>query len=100
MIPKKIKVLGQEVSISRKKLKDCYGTFEIDDKSGKGKIAIDKDIDDEHAESILLHETIHAILHFSGVVEHLSEELEESIVVALQNGLSPLYQQRPTARTK
>ena len=93
-LPRKIKIYGHDIKVSRKKLDDCYGTFHIDDKSGDGKICIDKSIDDAHSESVLLHEVIHACLSYSGVVEHLNDALEESIVVALQNGLGPLYERR------
>ena len=97
-LPKKIKIYGHDLKVTRKKLDDCFGTFHVDEKTGGGKICIDKNIDEAHAESVLLHEVIHACLSYSGVVEHLSEALEESIVVALQNGLGPLYERRQTKK--
>ena len=38
---------------------------------------------------ILLHEIVHAILFFSGASEGLSQSKEESIVLALEHGLTP-----------
>lgn len=40
--------------------------------------------------SVLLHEIIHAILHFSGTGDGLSMSKEESIVLALEHGLVPI----------
>lgn len=49
---------------------------------------------EEQAESTLLHETIHGILGVSGVSALLEDKVEEAIVLALENGLSPLYQRK------
>lgn len=40
--------------------------------------------------SVLLHEICHAILYFSGASEGLTATKEESIVLALEHGLSPI----------
>ena len=40
--------------------------------------------------AVLLHEIIHAILHFSGTGDGLSMSKEESIVLALEHGLVPV----------
>ena len=40
---------------------------------------------------ILLHEICHAILYFSGSSEGLTATKEESIVLALEHGLSPFF---------
>jgi hypothetical protein len=48
----------------------------------------------EMLESTLLHEVCHAILYTSGISELLEENQEEAIVVALENGLSQLYQRK------
>ena len=41
---------------------------------------------------VLLHEIIHAILHYSGHNEGLSIKKEESIVLALEHGLQPILE--------
>lgn len=41
--------------------------------------------------SVLLHECCHAILYFSGASEGLTYSKEESIVLALEHGLGPLF---------
>jgi hypothetical protein len=45
-------------------------------------------------EDTLLHEVLHSILYVSGVAELLEGNLEEAIVIALENGLSPIYVRR------
>lgn len=44
----------------------------------------------EQYESTLLHEIIHCALGVSGVSQRLTEKLEESIVVCLENALSEM----------
>lgn len=39
----------------------------------------------------LLHEICHAILYFSGAGEGLTSTKEESIVLALEHGLMPIF---------
>jgi hypothetical protein len=39
---------------------------------------------------VLLHEITHAILYLSGSCEGLTQSKEESLVLALEHGLSPL----------
>lgn len=45
----------------------------------------------DELERTLLHEITHAVLYMSGLSEQLTEKLEESIVVALENGIIQLY---------
>lgn len=40
--------------------------------------------------AVLLHEIMHAILHYSATGEGLSLSKEESIVLSLEHGLSPI----------
>lgn len=40
--------------------------------------------------AVLLHEIIHAILHYSATAEGLSISKEESIVLSLEHGLVPI----------
>jgi hypothetical protein len=56
------------------------------------KIIIKSDVSDTEYESNLLHEILHAILYVSGQSEQLSDEHEEAIVLALEHGLSQIYQ--------
>jgi hypothetical protein len=58
------------------------------------RIKVKKSLPPDMLEATLLHEIIHAILYTSGVGEMLNENLEEAIVVALENGLSQLYQRK------
>jgi hypothetical protein len=41
--------------------------------------------------SVLLHECCHAILYYSGASEGLTMTKEETIVMALESGLGPLF---------
>ena len=67
-----------------------YGETEGPERSIKIKSTATPEI----REATLLHETMHAILYTSGVGELLEENLEEAVVVALENGLSQLYQRK------
>lgn len=70
-------------------------------------IEIRNGLDAKLTESVLLHETIHAILYVSGISEHLhvcgpshqyssihESPMEESLVLALEHGLSQLYERK------
>ena len=93
-IPRKIEVMGHTVTVSRREIPDCHGEFWIDDATGKARIALDKGMDSAYSEKILFHELVHAVLHFSGAIETLTDEQEESIVRAMEHGLFPLYQRK------
>jgi hypothetical protein len=41
--------------------------------------------------SVLLHELVHALLYFTGASEGLGHSKEESIVLAIEHGLTPLF---------
>lgn len=59
------------------------------------KIVLQSDLAGRDLETVLLHETLHALLYVSGHSEQLTEEQEEGIVLALEHGLSQLYQRIP-----
>lgn len=51
-------------------------------------IKVKKNLTNDIKHETLLHELIHAILYVSGHSELISEETEESIVIAIESGLS------------
>jgi len=55
------------------------------------KIKIKKSLTNEQKRLTVFHEILHAALYISGQSELLTEQQEEAIVVALENGLSQLY---------
>lgn len=89
--PTTVNIMGKVFEVAHPKQvasdKDVYGHTVGHDR----KITIKGSLSGEAFEDTLLHETIHAILAVSGMTEMLSEEHEEAIVVALENGLSQLY---------
>lgn len=92
MKPTDISIMGINFKIIHKKLpKDHYGETDLN----KRQIAISSAItDDDVYEDTLLHEIIHAVLGVTGQSERLEENVEESLVVALEHGLSRLYCRR------
>lgn len=83
MIPRTIQILGQTFKIRRKRMRDFGG---ID---GDAKIVwLRSGLDTPTAEATLLHECIHAILHCAGTTHQLDAKLEESLVRALETGLT------------
>lgn len=50
--------------------------------------------------AVLLHEIMHAILHYSATAEGLSMSKEESIVLSLEHGLIPILFEYPAKRRK
>ena len=69
---------------------DVYGTCD----GAERKIELSPRIKGVQFEDTLLHEIIHGILYMSGNTQKLSTEREESIVIALETGLSVLYERR------
>lgn len=57
-------------------------------------IRIKRGLSDELRESVLWHELIHAALYTAGVSQLLASKLEESIVLAIEHNLGPLYERR------
>ena len=89
-LPKQVYLLGNRIAVSRAVLPDAHGLFTISDKTGLGNIQICDELLPAYAEKILFHELVHAVLHFSGVVELLTDEQEEAVVCAIEHGLFPL----------
>lgn len=85
-LPSEVTILGQSFTIVDKKLEEGnYG--ETCGASGKIEIDKTKHTSQELLDSTLLHEVIHGILYVSGQSEMLSEQQEEGLVIALENGL-------------
>jgi len=93
-LPTEVVVMGITIPVSRDVLPDSHGLFDIDERTGKCEIKIDSVLTDEYAEEILFHEITHAVLHFSGLDAALKNDLDESVVKALQLGLYPLYRRK------
>lgn len=58
-------------------------------------IKIKAGIPPEAYDDTLMHEIIHAVLYLSGHSEGMAHDLEESLVLALETGLSEIYQLKP-----
>ena len=63
-------------------------------------IKIRQSLPPELLEATILHEICHAVLYTAGVSELLDENLEEAIVVAMENGLSQLYQRKSLSESE
>jgi hypothetical protein len=88
-VPKHLTICGRKVKIVvSQNLQESgqivHGYFD----ASEHKIALRSD-KSEVMRDTLLHEVLHAILHYSGH-SHLVGVGEEGLVVALENGLSPL----------
>jgi len=87
--PRVINVLGHKIKVRIRKHLVCeegdrlLGAFVYDTKT----IFLERGCD---WRTVLLHEVIHAILKLSGTSAGLSHDKEESIVEALEHGLSPI----------
>ena len=84
-----MKILGHEIPVVRKELKDTWGLME-EIGCGEYQITVRKSATPDESKKILLHETMHAILAISGISSTLSEEMEELIVTSLEHGLYPI----------
>jgi len=91
-IPKSISVCDKPLTI---RLEDNLydGKVKVDGifKPASGEIVIDSG---SNAESVLVHELIHAILAYSIPGDWLSSRREEKIVLALEHELHRLYRRR------
>lgn len=89
--PSKLVILGNPVivrytvPISAPEL----GTFETSP-TGDLVISLCPDLDEEILRKVLLHECVHAILHISGLTNLVTDQIEEAIVTAIENGLYPI----------
>ncbi len=93
ILPRSISVLGKVFTVKLvANLKDSDGSplFGITDPNSRT-ITLCSSADQASLESTFFHELIHATLAVAGVSELLDEKLEESLTVALENGLSGLY---------
>lgn len=87
--PRSMMILGHKIKIRiRKHLVDeegdrLYGAFVYESKM----IFLERGCD---WKTVLLHEVIHAIVKLSGASAGLDHDKEESIVEALEHGLSPI----------
>lgn len=88
--PRMVPVLGHKIKVRRVKVLECsegdelLGSWDADAKM----ILIQKDAD---WRTTLLHEILHAILSISGHSASLTADQEESLVLALENALGPLF---------
>ena len=82
-LPKAIDISGTTFQIKIKAMKDVHGECWFDKKT----INIDSKQNVEQALQTLFHEYIHALLYISGINELLTEEVEESFVRCIENGV-------------
>lgn len=87
--PKKIMVMGKTIDIKYVKKVDkqdsmgeCNGPERL--------IKIRDSLQGEQLDDTILHEIIHQIIYLSGQGEHLTDEQEEGLVLAISTGLLPL----------
>lgn len=81
--PKTIHICGHEVKVRYRKRLSADGFFHPD----RNEIEI-KTIDTW--KDTLLHEILHAVLFYSGQSQNFEDRAEESLVMALENGLKTL----------
>jgi len=82
-----ISVMGFPVTIDDQASNDEFWG-EFTGYVGRGEIRLNKDLNKSEREHVLLHEIIHAVLHFTGVNSSLTKDEEEAVTTALANGLS------------
>lgn len=85
--PKTLRILGQKVRVTyHLELPDGdLGGFDEQTMT----ISV---VEDDNWKSHLLHELLHAVIFVSGISEMLSQDLEESLVRALEHGLRPFME--------
>ena len=90
--PKEVTIAGQKFSIVYKQMK-AYGEFDADAK----KICISNKIKGEVLLDTIIHEGFHAMLSISGlgyILEDVQGELEEALVRAYENILTPFIKEQ------
>jgi hypothetical protein len=96
--PTKVNVLGVPFSIEYvADLKASDGDTVMGETLGEERtirICTTKNKNQELVEAVILHEIIHAALYISGQTERLGDKHEESLVLALENALAPIYRRR------
>lgn len=98
-VRKTIPIMGQKYNV------EYYASIRTEDKEevygdtdkGKKRIRIDLNNNKKPTDlrSTLLHECLHAILAQSGIDNLLTDEVEETIVVAIEHGLDSLVEFKP-----
>ena len=90
--PKEVTIAGQKFAIVYKQMKE-YGEFDADAK----KICISNKIKGEVLLDTIIHEGFHAMLSISGlgyILEDVQGELEEALVRAYENILTPFIKEQ------
>lgn len=90
--PNRVNIMGTEFTVKYAKLS---GGDMGETKGNARIITIDPKLRGEELKSTTIHEIIHAILHVTGQAEILAsygEHVEESLVVALEHGLTPMIE--------
>lgn len=96
--PKSVKLGYREIEIGSADLewelknRKCHGVFD----RVKKEITYSKRLNDTPPELLntIIHELVHAVLNMSGM-EHIPDNQEESIVVAVSNGFTELCIRNP-----
>lgn len=79
MLPSEVDIMGQPYTVSVDRKLEDHGECHFDEKH-----IVIREPDDERT---LLHESTHAILKQTGLCELITEQEQEAIVVAVENGL-------------
>ena len=90
--PKEVIIAGHKFTIVYKTMKD-YGELDVDNK----KIFISNKIKGEMLLDTIIHEGFHAMLALSGlgyILEDVQSELEEALVRAYENILTPFIKEQ------
>lgn len=94
-MPKKVTVLGVQFTIEYKpdlRASDDDSCFGLTDGAARViTLCTTKNNTPKKMEDTLFHECAHAILYVAGLSELLDGKMEEAVVLAIENGLSPLY---------
>lgn len=79
-LPKHVRVLGQDFSVTKKKLPDNYQGFCISDKNA---IEIADYLTGDSAFEVMMHECLHAMFGIIGITDEIGMETEEKIIQRL-----------------
>ena len=82
MIPRRVVILGREYPIRRTRMPSA-GMCDF----SAGVIWLRSGLKGSDADATLLHESVHAVLHESGLHFNWTDEFTESVVRALEHGL-------------
>lgn len=73
--PETINIMGKEIKINYKNMKDLHGEFNLD----KNCIDVSNKLKGKELTDTILHEAFHACLGYSGLNELLTSEIEEAL---------------------